>query len=334
MRAFLPLSLAAILLGGCSHEARQDTAADLPSLPVQVATAEAGEIAITRELPGTVEPRDHAQVAARVMGLVTRAAFVVGQQVHEGEVLVELSAAEIDARVDQARTALEQARGDYEREADLLERGASTRERVRSYDEARRMAEAALAEATTAQGYLKVAAPFSGRITLRHVNSGDLATPGAPLFDLEDLTVLEAVVQVPESLPELPLGAQVTVRLGGDEVVSRVVESSPAAEPMSRTRLVKLELPADAGARSGQFARVLWPDGTARSIMVPGEAVSLLGQMERVFVVQDGRAHLRLVKTGLRTGDAVQVLAGLSGGERVVLAPPASLRNSQPVEVE
>jgi RND family efflux transporter MFP subunit len=259
-------------------------------------------IPVVRELPGTVRPRDHAIVGARVMGLVTRADFTVGQPVREGDVIVELAAAEIDARVEQARTALEQSRLDHEREAALLERGASTRERVREMDERRRIAESAFAEAQTLQGYTHVAAPFGGRITRRYVNSGDLATPGAPLFGMEDSSVLRVECEVPESLPELPLGAEVAVRLESETVQTRVVESYPAADPLSRTRRVKLELAPESGARSGQFARVLWPDATIEGVAVPREALSRFGQMERVFVVSSGRAQLRLVRTGMDAG--------------------------------
>jgi hypothetical protein len=69
-------------------------------------------------------------------------------------------------------------------------------------------------------------------------------------------------------------------------------------------------------------------------VLVPVEAVAPQGQMERVFVVEDGkRAVLRLVRTGARRGGQVEVLAGLAADERVVLAPPAGLRDGQPVEV-
>jgi apolipoprotein N-acyltransferase len=64
---------------------------------------------------------------------------------------------------------------------------------------------------------------------------------------------------------------------------------------------------------------------------VPASAVSHFGQMERVFAVEHGRAVLRLVKTGRTVADRTEILAGLTAGETVVLAPPATLRDGQPV---
>src|SRR5690606_19791710 len=118
----------------------------------------------------------------------------------------------------------------------------------------------------------------------------------------------------------------------------KIVESSPAADPVSRTRLVKLDLPPGSTtpeggiARSGQFARVQWPLSEVEMLTVPAAAVSLYGQMERVFVVQDGRAQLRIIRSGMEADGALQVLSGLEPGETVVLNPPASLRSAQQVE--
>ena len=99
---------------------------------------------------------------------------------------------------------------------------------------------------------------------------------------------------------------------------------------MSRSLLVKVALPAGA-ARSGQFVRLQVPAGEAPALLVPTEAVSRFGQIERVFVVSGGRTELRLVKTGRGSGGRVDILAGLTGGEQVVLAPPAALRDGSPV---
>ena len=87
--------------------------------------------------------------------------------------------------------------------------------------------------------------------------------------------------------------------------------------------------------RSGQFARVQVPGVLVRVLLAPVAAVSRLGQMERIFVVGAGnRAGLRLVKTGAMRGDLIEILTGLDDGERVVLSPPAALREDQPLEIQ
>jgi RND family efflux transporter MFP subunit len=182
--------------------------------------------------------------------------------------------------------------------------------------------------------YTRIAAPFAGVVTSDLVKPGDLATPGRPLFEVEGLDRLRAEVQVPESLPLPPVGTSVTVQVDGAPLPGKLAELSPAADPLSRTRLAKIDLPAANPARSGQFVRVLWPAGQRAAMMVPATAVQVFGQMERVYVVTAGQAHLRLVKTTLQEGPWVQVSSGLAAGETIVTAPPASLRDGSPVETQ
>ena len=130
----------------------------------------------------------------------------------------------------------------------------------------------------------------------------------------------------------LHLGSSLDVRLEGVEPATpgHIEEMSAAADAVSRSILVKVALPAGQG-RSGQFARLMVQAGQTEALLVPAAAVSRFGQMERVFVVQEGRAVLRLVKTGRAEADRIEILAGLQAGETVVVAPPAALRDGQSV---
>jgi len=106
------------------------------------------------------------------------------------------------------------------------------------------------------------------------------------------------------------------------------------ADPSSRTFNVTLDLPANAGLRAGQFARVAIPIGETRALRVPALAVVQRGQMELVFVVVNQQANLRLVKTGKRIGDAVELVSGVSAGELIVVEGADRLRDGQPVEAK
>ena len=90
----------------------------------------------------------------------------------------------------------------------------------------------------------------------------------------------------------------------------------------------------DGAARSGQFARLQVGNTLAGTLLVPAGAVTRFGQMERIFVVEQGRAVLRLVKTGRSLNGRSEILSGLNAGERVVLTPPTALRDGQPVTVQ
>jgi membrane fusion protein (multidrug efflux system) len=327
----IPLILLVGIAAGCSRHNSASPAEALPAVTVSTAVVEAVDRPQTRVVAGMVRPLERAAVAARVMGTVATADLAVGQQVKAGEVLVRVNAGELSAQLEQARAAVGQAERDYAREASLAEKGAAAAESVRFAADQLRLARARLAEAQAMVGYTQVAAPFDGVITEDWINAGDLAAPGQPLFTLEGTSDLRAEVPVPESLASIAIGTAIAVQIDGQTLAGTLVELSPSADAMSRTRLAKISLPASAGVRSGQFVRALWPLGPATMISAPQSAVQTFGQMERVFVVVNGRAQLRIVRTGAALGPSVQILSGLEAGESVVLNPPAHLRDGQPL---
>jgi len=329
------LVAAALLFAGCSRHERP--AAPVPAaVNARTARVESAALPLTQTLTATVRPLERATLAARVMGSVTAADFTVGQTVKTGDFLLTLTAAEVPARLAQARAALAQAEREAARESALVKQNATAADSALAAEDRRRIAAAAVTEAEALLAYTRVTAPFAGTITQKSVNSGDLATPGTPLLVLEATDRLRAEVQVPETFSTLPLGTAIFVELapGTAPVSANLVEFSAAADPSTRTRLAKLALPATSAARSGQFIRVLWPVGETTSRLIPSSALTHLGQMERVFVVgADNRAVLRLVKSGATRADRVEILAGLDDGERVVVAPPASLREGQTLAI-
>ncbi len=336
-RPYLPLSfmaVAALAFTACggSPDSTATTATELPTVEVTATTVSARVTPQARALPGTVQASARATVSAQVTGTAT-AVPALGRQVETGELVLTLTAPELAAAVAQATAALDLATRNHQREAALLPRGASTAETVRNLDDQRRIAAAQLEAASARLDHTRITAPFAGTITARFIEVGDVAAPGTPLFTLEGHP-LEVQVAVPESLPPATTGDLIAVELTADAVADATVkERSPAADPLTRTRLVRLALPLGTPANAGQFVRVRWPDLPTSLVIVPAAAVSPFGQMERVFVVAEGRASLRLVRIGrIQDGSAV-VLAGLTPGEQVVLDPPASLRDGQPLNV-
>ena len=331
---FVLSALSVVLLaGGCSRE--HGAAAVHPAVAVR--TTEVRTITDLRrtELPGTVRAVERAAVAPKVMGTIATLPIALGQSVKRGDTLATVSANEIGARLAQAEAGLGQARRDLERETGLLAKGAAAAETVRSMEDRVRLMEATVAEARTMLAYTTITAPFDGVITRRLVNEGDLAAPGNPLLELENPALQRVEVEVPDSLAAVAVGTEVPVRINTLEFVGRVAEVSPALDAVSRTFLAKIDLPAGAAVRSGQFARVAWPAGETKALVVPAAAVTTFGQMERVFVVANSSASLRLVRTGARHGAAIEILSGLAAGEAIVVDPAATpLRDGQPVEVK
>ena len=329
----LPVILLAGLAAGCSRHEAAAPAATSPVATVSSATIQAVAQPQTRIVAGIVRPYARATVAARVMGTVATANLAVGQAVKDGETLVQIKAGEISAQLEQARAALAQAERDHARETSLAEKGAAAAESVRFTADQLRLARARLREAEAMVDYMHVTAPFDGVITEDWINAGDLAAPGQPLFTIEGTSDLRAEVPVPESLSSIAPGTAIAVQIDGQTYSGSLAELSPAADATSRTRLAKISLPDSAGIRSGQFVRALWPLANETILIAPKSAVQSFGQMERVFVIVQNRAQLRIVRTGADLGDNVQILAGLDAGEAVVLNPPANLRDGQPLQL-
>ena len=108
---------------------------------------------------------------------------------------------------------------------------------------------------------------------------------------------------------------------------------APVAEAVSRTYRVTLDLPVLPGLRAGQFGRVAVLTGQTTVPHVPSVAVFQRGQLEYVVVAFEGRAQLRLVRTGKRLASEVEVISGLEIGEKVVAMDPDRVREGQPLEV-
>lgn len=330
---------ALLTLGACGQPeaSRNDKAVTLPPARVRTTAVVAREIPASIEVTGTVRPVQRAQVAAKIMGTIEELPVTLGQQVRAGELLARISAGEIAAQVAQARAQLNGARRDLERERGLLEKGASTTETVRRLEDQLVASEARLREAEVMLGYAEIRAPFDGVVARRPANAGDLAAPGALLLEIEGTSRFEIEAGVPESLTSgLKVGSllRVEVPSGSRHFEGRIAEVSSAADPQARTVLVKIAVPEDTPVRSGQFVRVAVPGEVRRALFVPASAVTRFGQMERVFSIgPDDRAVLRLVKTAGRHNGLIEIVAGLSEGERVIVDPPAGLREGQPTEV-
>jgi RND family efflux transporter MFP subunit len=338
LAASIPALLCGLLLfAGCGKTARH---ADSPSLPVaQVrvqAVADKSYLA-TEEVVGTVRARLRASVEAKVNGRIETMPVASGQSLKAGDLIARLDVREIGAKVDQAKAMRDQTEREFKRYEDLLRGKAVTRQEYEGVLARYRVAVAGVLEAETMLGYATITAPFDGVVTRKFADVGELATPGRPLIELEDPTSLRLEADVPETIiGGAQLGAKMPLRIGGvtNQLEGTVSEIAPSANPNSRTYLVKLDLPAAPSLRAGQFGRVALPVGQTTSPCVPASAVVLRGQMELVFVVTGQKAQLRLVKTGKRLGEEIELLSGVSPGEMVVVDGAATLVDGQPVQVK
>ena len=331
------LLLAILAWNGCGRKSGATTADALPTVTVRARVAESKSRVATEDEVGTVRAKLHAVIEAKVSGKIEQMLVAPGQNVKAGELLVQLDASEVQAQLDQAAAVRQQAESDLKRATDLFQQKILSQSEYDSAQSKFRVADAAAEAAQTLLGYTKVIAPFAGVITRKYADVGDLAAPGKPLLEMEDALDLRLEADVPEAvIGRIMLGDKLNVRVSGvtNELEGVVSEIAPSADPNSRTFLVKLDLPPTPGLRAGQFGRVAVPVGETSALRVPASAVLQRGDMEIVFVVVNGHAQLRLVKTGKRVGDEVELVSGVDVGDPVVVDGAGNLADGQPVEVK
>jgi RND family efflux transporter MFP subunit len=190
--------------------------------------------------------------------------------------------------------------------------------------------------ASVMRSYSEIRAPFGGVITDKKVEPGQMATPGSPLVTIERTGAYRLEAPVEESmLGSIRLGQRVSVALesANQTVTGKITEIVPAVDPSSRAFLVKASLPSTPLIRSGLFGRLRVPRGSHQAIVVPADAIIHRGELQSVFVVEDGIARTRMITVGQRQDAQVEILSGLHAGEKIVFPRPANLTDGAKVEV-
>lgn len=218
-----------------------------------------------------------------------------------------------------------------ERQADLYAQGAG----VDQAQSALAQAQANLESIDATLKDFQALASFDGVIMAKHVEVGDTVQPGMPLVTYAYVDYLRIEADVPVRLAAgLSDGMLVPARLdAGGRVEVRVAQIYPLADPNRHTVTVKFDLPLGTSGGPGMYAEVTVPDNsvpTQTQTSIPTEALVWRGSLPAVFVLQDGEPSLRIVRVGYPLPNGwITVVSGLSGGEAVILNPPASLVSGQ-----
>ena len=340
MKPLLTLILTATIgLIGCGESTKRgdDHSGGTPKA-VTLAATEKISASSQEEFMGTVFARSRANIGAKIQAPIERIAVTLGSRVKQGDLLAELDRREYQARMDQAQAVYDQAMRDFARFEGLVKQQAVTEQEFETVRSRRSVAEATLSEARTFLSYTRILAPFSGTVIQRLVDVGDLAAPGGTLFVMEETGASRFVVTLPEAkLGHLEIGDSVSVVITSinASVRGQVDELSPSADPVSRTFIVKIGLPAVPGLRPGQFGRLQLASGGDETIFIPRAALVKRGQLDLVYVVNtDNRAMLRLVRVGRQLPDRLEILAGLRENERVVIDGQRDLSDGDSVEAK
>lgn len=342
---------ATLLLAACGGSTPEQAPRDMGT--VQARTEPAGSIPweSVMEVTARVEPYRRSAPGTVLMGRVEKILRREGDRAAAGQVLATIESREITARLSQAeaqvaaaRAQEENARIMRERMERLHPRNAASR---RDLDDAVAGHETALAQLRAAEEGVKAArvtldhaqvrAPFAGVITARHVEAGDMAAPGMPLFIIEDLSRMKVEAEIPESsMRGLEPGGPVEVRIEAASEPVRtgmITEILPAGDPRSHTFTLRVVVEnRERDLRPGMFARIRLVSGAGEALAVPETALVRRGPLNGLFVVDEGGvARLRWVTLGESRAGLVEILTGLTEGERFVTEPPAGLADGMKV---
>lgn len=311
------------------------------ALPFATATVEYREVDQTYAAEALVEAVRQSTVAAQISGRIVEVHFDVGDTVQKGQVLVRIDESEArqavagsEAVVAQARANLQNVRLHYERTKQLLAQKFVSQAALDKAQSDYKAAEAQLAaaqagagQAATTRGFTAVMAPYSGVVAVRHVEMGEMASPGKALmtgFDPRDLRVVASIPQYKLADVRRAARAQVEFPSFNKWVTAKAVALLPSADVKTHTTRVRLDLPEDIrDVYPGMFARAHFAVGRAKKLLVPVPAIVRRSEVTAAYVVDaKGSVTFRQIRLGEQVADGmIEVLAGLSAGEMVALEP-------------
>lgn len=285
---------------------------------------------------GSVQAENRAVVAARLTANILEVKVQANETVKEGQVLIILDDRDLTARLGQAKGALKAAEAKRDRmqiERDRIEsmarEGVATKyeldtirqQAAESLAEVAR-AQQAVSEAEVALSDAQVKSPMKGIVIDRLAEPGDQASPGKPLLTVYDPARLRLEANVREGyIGRLKVGQDVPVLVDREQRKGIVEQIVPAADPQSRSFLVKVRIVDPTGLYPGMYGRVRLPLESQEQLEIPLSAVEQVGQLSLVQVLSGGRPQRRAVRLGHAASGAIEVLSGLQAGEQVLLNP-------------
>jgi RND family efflux transporter MFP subunit len=310
------------------------------ALPFAMAPVEFRPVDAGYAAEAVVEAGTQSTIAAQVAGRILELKWDAGDTVKQGQLLVRIDDSEArpnitgnQAQVAQAQANLVNAQVQYERTQKLVAKkfiSQSSLDQSRaSYEAAQAQvaaARAGVAQAYATRNFSTIAAPFSGLISARHAQVGEMASLGRELLTLFDPSTLRVVASIPQDrLEEVRKSGRGSIEFPalGRWIEATSVTVLPEADSRTHISRVRLELPKQiAGIYPGMFARAHFATGQASKLLIPLAAIIRRSEVTGVYVAYDNKVQFRQVRLGEESaGNVVEVLSGLTGGEQVVTEP-------------
>ncbi|AUC86693.1 efflux RND transporter periplasmic adaptor subunit [Polaribacter sp. ALD11] len=352
----LVLITASVFMTSCGSEEKKVTVDTTPVIKITTSKVTVNNSNPFLSVSGKIQATNSADLSTRVMGYVKNVHVNVGDKVRKGQLLISINNTDLQAQkgqanagITQAKTAFANAEKNYNRFKSLFASASVTQKEMDDMRANYQMAKAGLEAANQKKNeinaqlaYSNITAPFSGVVTRKNIDSGDMANPGIPLISLETPKEFEVLAMVPETeISQIKKGTTVSVLVKSLEktIKGKVIEVSTSAKNTGGQYLVKVNLEkTDAAILSGMFATVQFPvERKAKSelVLIPADAIVKNGQLSGVYTVsQTNTALLRWLRLGRAYGDEVEVLSGLNADESYIVSADGKLFNGAKVRVQ
>lgn len=304
----------------------------------QVMSIEEQKVLVFETVPATISARDTTNISSRIIARIGSVNVRAGAMVSKGQLLIQLEQSDLQAKVAQSveqvnlvSVRLAEAEKNLERATELSGKGILTQADfdktladVDALQAMRESAQQALAESRSHLRYTEIRALIDGRIVDRFAEPGDTATPGMKLLSIYNPLSLQVEAWVREHLAlTLKLGQplEVVVPALGVTEIATIDERVPAADPGSRSFLIRASMSWNDQLLPGMYAEVKIPYGDVAQMLIPEQAITTIGQLHRVSVISNDVVEWRFVRVGRKNkaGERV-VISGLVPGE-IILVP-------------
>ncbi|RCW92509.1 efflux RND transporter periplasmic adaptor subunit [Winogradskyella arenosi] len=351
----LTLSLV-LLLASCGNEDKKAVEDNSLAIVVKTSEVEANSNNPFLAVSGKIQAANSADLSTRMMGYVNKVHVNVGDKVHKGQLLVSINNADLQAKraqvnagISEATAAFNNAQKDYNRFKNLFADNSASQKEMDDITANFEMAKARLESANQMKNeinaqftYSNITAPFSGTITSKNVEAGNMANPGAPLISMETPGHFEVMAMVPESeISAIKKGTTVDVLVKSinQPLKGKVAEVSTSAKNTGGQYLVKIDLDkTEVNILSGMFTTVQFPverKAATAMVLIPSDVIITNGQLSGVYTVsQSNTALLRWLRLGRTFGDQVEVLSGLNADEAYIVSAEGKLYNGAKISVQ
>ncbi len=303
---------------------------------VTLAAVRSERVSQKLEALGNARANESVDISTKISNIVTAVTFRDGERVKRGQVLVQLDNAQARADVAAAQAAVTESESIYNRSRGLLSTQALSKSSFDQLEATLKANRARLGAATARLEDTVIRAPFSGRVGLRRVSVGTLISPGDVITTLDDTSVIKLDFSVPENfLASLREGLSIRASapaFPGRSFAGKVSSIDSRVDMATRSVIVRALLANEDGAlKPGMFLNVSLANDEREALVIPEEALSPEAERQYVYVVADGKVSRREVRIGGRRPGSVEIAAGLTAGERVVIEGTQKVRDGATV---